>query len=83
MPDQDINVVVLPWSAADYVMHLPARPNGFASIVEERMESMFPPLFARPFPTIDTPCTIIDNEDNILCWYLPGCLTLTRQASSA
>ena len=73
--------VVLPWSVSDYNMHLPARPNGFFGSLEETMESLFPPLFPRPFPMVDSPCVIMDNNAIIIYWYLPGCLTLSRQVS--
>lgn len=81
--DDDFYLVVLPWSAADYCRHLPARAKGFSGSLEERMETMFPPMFSLPFPMIDTPCIIVDNTAAILFWYLPRSLTLTRQVNGS
>jgi len=45
---------------------LPPRPNGFNGPVEDQMECMFPPLFATPYPVVQTPCSLSDASMAIL-----------------
>jgi hypothetical protein len=62
--------------------HLPPRPNGFNSAVEDNLEAMFPPLHPPPHPLISEAITIVDNQGIILCWYLPRCLSRGRQVGA-
>jgi len=72
----------VPWSAGEYNDLLPPRPNGFNGPVEDQMERMFPPLFATPYPVVQTPCSLSDASMAILYWYLPNALTEHRQVRS-
>jgi hypothetical protein len=74
--------VRLPWSTVDYCRHLPSRPSGFSGPTEDHLEALFPPLNVRPFPTVNIPCHIVDSDGLFLYWYLPDCLTATRQVPS-
>lgn len=73
--------VRLPWKADKYAQQLPARPNGFDSLTEERLSEQFPPLSARPFPKVTLPSTLVDTDDVILAWFLPGAFSASRQVS--
>jgi hypothetical protein len=47
--------------------------------MEAQLEQMFPPLSARPFPMVDRPAMLVDEEGIILAWYLPDAMTASRQ----
>jgi hypothetical protein len=51
------------------------------SDAEVRLEDMFPPLYPKPFPTVERPACIVDAEGIILAWYLPRALTVSRQVN--
>jgi hypothetical protein len=63
----------------DYALALPSRPNGFVGSLEEKLEEHFPPLFAKPFPLVSKPASLVDSEGVILAWFLPEGLTSSRQ----
>lgn len=79
---QYLPTVSLPWSVKEYLEHLPPRPNGFIGAVEDKLESLFPPMHSPPYPLISDPTTIVDLHGCILSWYLPGCLSRERQVSN-
>lgn len=72
--------VLVPWSAEEYSESLSPKQTGRNAKVESKLQEEYPPLFplgdARE---ISDPCTIIDKDGRVLCWYLPGLLTFERQ----
>ena len=69
------------WSVADYVKVLSTMGKRFTGLqpkVEDRLHKLFPP---RPTEMVSEPCVIVDSEDTILFWFLPGLLASLRQVS--
>jgi len=67
------------WSVADYLIALSTmgkRCTGMQPKVEERLHELFPPGATE---MISEPCVIVDSEDIVLFWFLPGLLTSVRQ----
>jgi len=59
---------------------LTPRATGRNSKFEAKLLKKYPPIFA---PTIYEmrPCSVQDEEGNILLWYLPGAITTRRAVS--
>ena len=68
------------WRAEDYVGDLTARASGQNPKVEAVLLKKYPPIFE---PTIYTmqPCTVKDEDGNIILWYLPGAITMQHTMS--
>jgi hypothetical protein len=74
-------LVMVPWKATEYRDRMPPRPNGFDGVIEEELLQNFPQILKPPFPTISDPVCLVDYDGFILSWYLPECLTFSRQVS--
>lgn len=44
--------------------------------VEKRMRQLYPP---NENEEISHPCLVVDSEENVLVWFLPGLLSSKRQ----
>ncbi|KAH9939195.1 hypothetical protein B0H21DRAFT_711269 [Amylocystis lapponica] len=75
------NQVTVDWDAEEY--HSTAVKSGltgFNEAKEASMASIFPPLHPQPFPLYTEPLIIVDKENRILLWHLPGIMGPERQA---
>jgi hypothetical protein len=72
----------LPWSMPNYSRALGKMYAGRDDAKEEALDALFPPRheFSSPLNHFDSPCTIIDSEDNVLAWYLPDVISRDEQA---
>lgn len=67
------------WSAAQYLNTLNtfgSRCNGMQTEVEKRMRQLYLP---NENEEISHPCLVVDSEENVLVWFLPGLLSSKRQ----
>ena len=75
----------LDWDAVHYADRLPKRPQKPQSKAAEESEAhlrkRFPPLDVAASNPRSSPCIIVDRDDVILAWYLPGILDASRQVS--
>ena len=72
------------WDATCYVEWLRKKPTNSSSAeaAEARLWQRFPLLDdLAAGNTISSPCIVIDMDNVILAWYLPGILDASRQVS--
>jgi hypothetical protein len=63
------------WSASEYAEHVTPRQNGQNTELEDHLNNLFPGKHTASRTFEDQPMIVIDKEDNILLWYLPGLFT--------
>jgi hypothetical protein len=77
--------VKIDWDATRYAQMLPKKPANpgtrGAFDAETRLKRHYPPQsdLAAAGVTISRPCIIVDMDNVILGWYLPGILSDSRQ----
>lgn len=88
MSDIEIAMVVnIKWDAVRYAQKLPKKPpapgTSAAVDLEARMQEQYSPLenLAKAGIIKTSPCIIVDMDNVILTWYLPGILGNSRQVS--
>jgi hypothetical protein len=88
LSDIEIAVVVhIKWDAVRYAQKLPKRPltpgTKAASDAENRIRQCYSPLKNLAMAGIikTEPCIVVDMDNVILTWYLPGILGSSRQAN--
>jgi hypothetical protein len=67
------------WSVRQYVntiSDIGKRCTGMQPEVEDRLHELFPP---NEMEAIAAPCLVVDSEDIVLFWFLPGLLASERQ----
>jgi hypothetical protein len=72
------------WDATRYVERLSKKStrSSSAEAAEARLRQRFPPLDRLAAGhTISSPCIVVDMDNIILAWYLPGILDASRQVS--
>jgi len=62
------------WKADDYVVDLTARATGQNLKVEGKLLKKYPPIFSPPIYEMK-PCTVQDEDENVMLWYIPGALS--------
>jgi hypothetical protein len=70
------------WSVVDYLNSLLEKGThctGMQAEVERSLHDRFPP---NPMETIAAPCLVVDCDDVILLWFLPGLLASPRQVGA-
>ena len=68
------------WKAEDYVAALTKRATGQNLQVEAKLLKKYPPIFS-PIRYQMEPCTTLDEDGNIMMWYIPGALIEQRAVS--
>jgi hypothetical protein len=82
-----IPAVTIHWDATRYAMRLPKKPSApgtrTANAAEESIRRQYPPMSesAAAEAAESGPQIVIDTDNVILAWYLPGVLSEARQAS--
>ena len=66
----------------DYVEDLTMRATGQNEKVEAKLRRKYPPIFS-PDAYHMKPCIVTDKLGNLMLWYLPGALTITRYVSDS
>ena len=54
----------------DYAERIPKNYSGRDEVIEEKLQSEFPPVFDPPQIQPAVPATIVDREGVIIMWYL-------------
>jgi hypothetical protein len=79
--------VKIDWDATRYAQRLPKRPANAGTKAEISAEASlrrhYPPRsdLAAAGVTISCPCIVVDMDNIILAWYLPGVLSNSRQVN--
>ncbi|KIM34639.1 hypothetical protein M413DRAFT_144266 [Hebeloma cylindrosporum] len=68
------------WDADRYSDHISLRNTGISGDIDEFLEYKFKPLQRTRAIQIE-PLTVTDRNGQMLLWYLPGLLTMERQAA--
>lgn len=82
-------IVPVPWNAQDLADQLSKRPSGLCMALEDALLDTFPPMcgieavLQNNFPLLRRPAVLVDPQNRILLWYLPGVLSSERQVKRA
>lgn len=78
-PEPDIiSPVNLEWDVERYCDNLSKHQDGLNDKLEQNLQQKYKPLFS-PSVLLNKPAVIADKHGNVLVWYLPSVLHLSRQ----
>lgn len=67
----------MPWNIEDYAKEVSVGNLGRNEEVEEKLIKMFPPHTINKYCV--EPLVVLDNQNNVVAWYLPGIIRRSRQ----
>lgn len=80
-------LVSVSWRADDLRSRLSKMPSGMDPLIEDKLLTEFPPICsideirANELLLLQRPAILLDRDENVLAWFLPGMFDIRRQVS--